>query len=524
MNLKRSFTLSGRVSSILAVGLILAISIGGMWLLRKATPVGMGINTDSVYYVNGARNLLTGNGFYRNSGEDVLKPITHFPPLFAYVLSLVGLFGMDPLRGGRLIIILLYGVNSLLFAWLVWKLTKFHWLAAAGAFLMSFSSVNLSQSAWLMSEPLYLSMMLVIILVAREYFKDWKTWPVILIGLLSGLMYLTRYVGLSIAVTWLVVIIIFIPGWHRKALHTGLFLLAWLPFVLGIMLRNYFLTNSINNRNLIIHWAPFEKVATGIRNLWGWFLPTEIQAFYSSLEWVFIALFFILFISALGVFIFYCLRVMRGQGNIQRHGLLLMLVSHVFIYLAAIYMTMNFYDATTIFDNRMLLPIYMVVLLLILVAVGFVWSRNRHISHTVIIIGSLVVMGLALGNTIRTSASISLDGLGFIDNYRRTSMTMAYIREHDMVLFYTNQPPTVYIQTGKSGYMVPSPVDALTLQSRTSYDRDLAEMKAKINTQDGFLVFFYEPGYETDPWYLDLTSGLVPMENLPDGIIWGRVE
>ena len=56
MNLKRSFHMSGRVSGILAVGLILAISIGGMWLLRKATPFGMGINTDSVYYVNGARN------------------------------------------------------------------------------------------------------------------------------------------------------------------------------------------------------------------------------------------------------------------------------------------------------------------------------------------------------------------------------------------------------------------------------------------------------------------------------------
>ncbi len=53
---------------------------------------------------------------------------------------------------------------------------------------------------------------------------------------------------------------------------------------------------------------------------------------------------------------------------------------------------------------------------------------------------------------------------------------------------------------------------------------DLAEMKTKINQQDGLLIFFYERGYETDPWYLDLTEGLVPLENLPDGIIWGRLD
>ncbi len=524
MNLKRSFHMSGRVSNILIVGLILMISIGGMWLLRKATPFGMGINTDSVYYVNGARNLLAGNGFYRNSGEDVLKPITHFPPLFAYVLSLVGLTGMDPLRGGRLIIILLYGVNSLLFAWLVWKLTSCRWLAAAGAFLMSFSSVNLSQSAWLMSEPLYLSLLLMSILAAREYFKGLKIWPLLLIGLLSGLMYLTRYVGLSMAVTWLVVIILFIPGWRRKALHVGLFLLTWLPFGLGIMMRNYALTNSTNNRNLIIHWAPFERVAAGIRNVWGWLLPTGVQTVYDSLEWVFIALFGIFFISALSFLIFTCLRVMRGKEAIQRRGLHLMLGLHVVIYLSAIYLTMNFFDATTIFDNRMLLPVYVVALMVLLAGVGTLWGRGHQMSHRVIVIGSLLVMGLALVNAIRTSETIGRDGLGFIDIFRRTSKTMEYIRDHDMVLFYTNHPPTVYIQTGKSGYMVPSPVDTLTLQARTSYERDLAEMKAKIDAQDGYLVFFYEPGYETDPWYLDLTSGLVPLENLPDAIIWGRVD
>ncbi len=206
------------------MGLILAVSISGMWLLKKGTPYGLGLNTDSVYYVNGARNILEGNGFYRNSGEDVLKPITHFPPFFAYILSAVGLTGLDPLRGGRLVIILLYGGNPILFAWLVWRLTRSSWLAFLGAGLMAFSTVNLAEYSWLMSEPLYLCLMLISVMIAFQYYAPGENAYVILLGVLSGLMYATRYVGLSMLVTWLIGICLFIPGWRKKMKQAGLFL------------------------------------------------------------------------------------------------------------------------------------------------------------------------------------------------------------------------------------------------------------------------------------------------------------
>ena len=249
-------------------------------MLRAATPFGLSLNTDSVYYVNGARNLLAGDGFTRTSGEGILKPITHFPPLFSSVLAFVGLGGLDPLRGGRLVIILLYGVNSLLFTWLVWKLTRNFWLTGFGALLMVFSSVNLETSSWLMSEPLYLFLMLISFLVAYYYMKNWKAITILGLGVLSGLMYLTRYVGVSMIITWLAVILLFTPGWRRKAVHAGLFLLGSLPFVSGIMLRNYRLTGSTGNRNFILHWASFEKIADGIRAFWSWILP------YGSLEFL----------------------------------------------------------------------------------------------------------------------------------------------------------------------------------------------------------------------------------------------
>ena len=137
---------------------------------------------------------------------------------------------------------------------------------------------------------------------------------------------------------------------------------------------------------------------------------------------------------------------------------------------------------------------------------------------------AVLALGLAVYGSVITVSDLSQDGQGFIDHFRRESQTMQYIRENDIGLFYTNTPPPVYILTGKAGYMVPTPYDSLTLQERDSYQADLATMKEKIVAQDGLLIFFFEAGFETDPWYLELTAGLEPKVRTTDGIIWGRVE
>ncbi len=509
---------------ILTIGAILFASLAGMWMLRAATPFGLGLNTDSVYYVNGARNILAGDGFTRTSGEGILKPLTHFPPLFSLVLSFVGLGGLDPLRGGRLVIILLYGTNTLLFAWLVWILTRKSWLAGIGACLLAFSSVNLKTSSWLMSEPLYLFLMLISLLVLYIYMKNWKPFTILGLGVLGGLMYLTRYVGVSAVITWLTAILLFTPGWRKKVTHACLFLLGSLPFMIGIMLRNYLLTGSTGNRTFIVHWVPFGKIADGIRTFWGWILPLGTGIMYDSLRWVFIAVFFILL--SVGLFI-----LVRSLLNNIKHPtpstpmlFLLGLSLHVVIYLAGVLVAMNFFDATTVLDDRMLLPVYWIGMIFLLVGLEQLWKVIGPARRNLLVGAIVAVLGLAVYGSINTVVNLQKDGQGFIDRFRRESQTMKYIREHDISLFYTNAPPTVYILTGKAGYMVPAPYDSLTLQTRATYQADLVTMKEKIVAQDGLLIFFFEPGFETDPWYLELTAGLEPKVREPDCIIWGRVE
>ncbi|MGA9397173.1 MAG: glycosyltransferase family 39 protein, partial [Anaerolineaceae bacterium] len=299
-----------------AILLILAISIAGMAMLRQSTPFGLGLNTDSVYYVNGARNMLAGNGFYRNSGEEILKPITHFPPLFSAILSgEEKLTGLDPLRGGRLVIILLYGLNAILFAWLVYELTGSRWPAVIAAGLMVFSPVDLRVYAWLMSEPAYLCLNLLALLAAWRYFKSRRLIYAVILGVLAGLMYLTRYVGISLMAAGLSCFLVFERSWPRRWAGTGLFLVFSLPAVIGVALRNYRLTGSIGNRTLVFHPAPFVKIAHGIQSFWGWFLPSGSDKLYQSVEWFFIGLSFILLVGVLGLIVWRLLDKFRGRSQ-----------------------------------------------------------------------------------------------------------------------------------------------------------------------------------------------------------------
>ena len=87
------------------------IVIAGTLLVLRATPEGLGLSDDSIAYIAGARSLLAGDG-YREAWLATNGYVTHFPPGFPSALTVLGWFGLDPLRGARFLNALLFGVNA----------------------------------------------------------------------------------------------------------------------------------------------------------------------------------------------------------------------------------------------------------------------------------------------------------------------------------------------------------------------------------------------------------------------------
>src|SRR5688500_14983109 len=140
------------IASFLTLGLLAAL---GMFLILYATPQGLGLSDDSIAYIAGARSMLSGEG-YREAWLASNGPVTHFPPAFSSLLALIGLSGLDPVRGARFLNALLFGANTFLLGLIGWRMTKSQIAGIILALLFVVNDSLFRVHAVAMSEPLYI--------------------------------------------------------------------------------------------------------------------------------------------------------------------------------------------------------------------------------------------------------------------------------------------------------------------------------------------------------------------------------
>lgn len=128
---------------------------------------GAGLSPDSVGYIGTARNLTIGAGFNSYDGA----PVVVWPPLYPALLALVsGIFKGDPLFLANVLNALIFGLIVYVGGVLTFKhLSTFPALAFVGtlAILVSIPLFQVSVMAW--SEPLFILLLLLSLLLANSY-------------------------------------------------------------------------------------------------------------------------------------------------------------------------------------------------------------------------------------------------------------------------------------------------------------------------------------------------------------------
>jgi len=192
--------------------LLVIIAIIGSAALFVVTQPGMGASGDSVHYMEGASNLAEGLGYTRHIkiGEPI--PITGFPPGYPAMLFLGIKLGLDVMSAARVLNILLFFIFLVLIGWLIFHITQRVLPAVlASAFTMMLVPM-LTIFAWVMSEPLYMVLVLVIMALWLRYIKKPSLQMILLLGLLSGFLVLVRLAGLSFVGAVVIGILLFRPG------------------------------------------------------------------------------------------------------------------------------------------------------------------------------------------------------------------------------------------------------------------------------------------------------------------------
>jgi len=199
---------------------IAAMALGGIATSRY----GAGVASDSVKYLAVAQNLLNGNGLFDHRG----LPLLSWPPLYSMIVAGLNLItGLDVFVAGWYFNIFLLGLDLVLSGVIFQRVFSTKLLYAYLATLFVFLSISsLRIHATIGSDAFYLTMTLIFLIAMDGYIQKRSYRAFTLMVLLCALAPLLRYVGLALAVTALVVILVENRKSVRVFLRDG--------FVLGI--------------------------------------------------------------------------------------------------------------------------------------------------------------------------------------------------------------------------------------------------------------------------------------------------
>jgi 4-amino-4-deoxy-L-arabinose transferase-like glycosyltransferase len=483
---------------------LIPIGTAGAILLAWLTPFGVGIYVDTLYYVSSARNLIAGIGMGRVTGLGTFKPMTHYPPFYSQVLAFFHLLGVNELSTARWISILAFGLTIILVGLIVYQRTNSRFFSVFSAVLVLLSNPILRNFSWAMTEPLYIVLMLFSLLYLGVYLHNSLRCWLIGTAIFASLSLLTRYVGFSLVGAFILVLVFNRQqSWRRRLQDLAIFLSISLVPILIWLVRNWLVSETLTNR--VLNWHPIsaENVSFLIKavNSWG-LLPQRLLV--NQETFVFTGL----IIGIALVSLFWLVRTLPKPEKSPDMEFVILLAG--WSYTTLLIISLFFLDATTRLENRILLPLYVLILLLIIIGSALLWQRNSLLLRLSVV---LICLWLAYFSFTRVDGAIAdlrSDGQGYASLNWQNSPTADFIRQQDASLIYSNDVTAIYFLAGK---------DSVAIPNANSTEADIAKMREYLRASNSFLVIFGPLTGEFTP-FDQLTQNLTLVGSFEDGKIY----
>ena len=487
------------------------IALGAIGMLLYSTPEGLGLSDDSIGYIAGARSILSGQG-YREAWLASNGPVTHFPPGFSSILALIGLSGLDPLRGARFLNAALFGANAFLLGIIGWRMTKSQVAGVVLALLFAVNASLFNAHAVAMSEPLYIFFSLAAFLAFSKYFNTEKNIWLITTAILTAFAYLTRYAGLALLATFLLALILLHDTLRKRLASTGVFLTSVIPFLLGWGIRNKIVADNATNRTLVYHPLSAENIETGIYNISEFLIPVENwRRALIKIPNLFFILIAIITLALLIWVVYKGLKKFLKPATEQPEILSFTNGLYIFGYLASIVSSMMLFDASTKFKLRILSPVYVALLILLVLLGHWAWQKRNTLLRGIITLVAIVILALSAYDTSNFVAKLHKGGQGYASFKWYDSEAMDFLGQlPEGARIYTNQPGPVYLYTNRPSYVLPDLVDAVTGLPRERYTEGAQALQKDVLSGNAVLALFKlgSEGEDAQSVYIQLADGL----------------
>lgn len=419
--------------------------LGAGLILFATTQYGVGLSSDSVWYISSAQNISKGYGYTDHVG----KPLTVFPPLFSMALAVIG-------QGQLELDIVARYLNAILFGLLVglssyWMLTKTNSpvlsLMGTAAIIFSRPLVEVSVYAW--SEPLFIFLTLMALFQMVQFSTTENYQPIVLAGVFTALACLTRYAGASLIITGVLLLVL---EWRKSSLGRWIKRLivfatiAVVPLCLWL-LRNYAISGSLTGDRPASNRSLTTSIGLAVDIITNWALPSRIPI---TLRATIVMLLLIVLILTL---IFAHRRnIMRIDSRHYKQLLPILL----FIPLYSVFLiTSVSLSALSPIDNRYLAPIYVPMALLGIfflneigqIIIASVGSQVVKYALLLVLVAWLIYPVKSVAGLVRWYYTNGVEG--FHSAQWVNSEVVAYLNSHTMQgSIYTNEREAIYILTG----------------------------------------------------------------------------
>jgi hypothetical protein len=462
--------------------LIVALSlIGVLVVLFTTSRYGVGITPDSVAYISTARNLIAGKDLPEYAHALILKkaednpfliqevihmlidrgiakvyidyrgqPFVDWPPLFPTLLAVVGIGGIDPLEAARYINAISFGLIILVSGRWLKKHVKSPALVFLGSFTVLLSEPLLRVSASAMTESLFILLVLLFLFEIGEFSRSGKPLSVVVSAVVVALACLTRYIGVTLLITGLVLLLFRRNASLTRRLidATAFGLISVLPIAIWIV-RNYLVSSTLVGARVSSSYTLVQNLYHIRDTLAAWFLPPGIPPALRSLT---IGL---LFILATGIPVFIISRKHSGayEALLQIMPVACFLIIYTSYLVASVTMVALAFQRI---NDRLLSPIYAPLMLAIFFTINSIRQLYFHefFSKQVLNYFLLVAVSLCLVYPLLQVVEFVTDSIHEgIDRYStrewKESELIAYLKDNPLPgKVISNDPHALYILAG----------------------------------------------------------------------------
>lgn len=512
-----------RQRNILWVGMAIILILGFLLHRFSIWNWGIGVSHDSIFYISAAENFVSGKGISWIDVGNELKPLTHFPPLYPLNLSFLGYF-IGVREAADWSASILFVINALLITLIIFQGSMSLWASLLGGLFALISPLLLNIHYEAMSEPLYIALSLTSFILLGSYLKNRNNWQLVLSAVVASLVYLTRYVGLSVLLTGLLSLVLLYPGTFREKFWRILLYgtIASVPNLIWYT-RNYLLTGFFTNRVLTFHPITQDKFVEGLLSVSEWILPENAP--------VGLALGVVIFVVVIITFGFIlkftnATKVNNNGVVIHRDPILAIILTYIIIYIVFLLISLTFFDISTRLDNRILIPLYVMFLILSVISVqGILLTSGITLRKPLTLVSTMLFTLVVIAYVYRSWDLVKVmrqEGIGYNSVSWRNSEIVAILRKFDSdAIIYSNEAFPLYYLTGISAYGIPEKLDPVKAEIREDFEPLMEKMRERLSDPNSAIVVFHQ-GYlrEGMPTLSEILEGFVLAHESHDGVIF----